>query len=252
MKSPKTFPSAPNQAASKPRHSSLLLWTVLIMVMLSGLMYLGSRVKEQRMAKSTTPSNPSQNNPLQDLPETTKATPQKSAPQTFESILATLKSQQLINPVVYKTSLILKSDAASSDTQNQDALWQSGQHQLSLIKATVHAGIDLSELTVQSLSTKSPATIHLPPARISHTQINNVTMYDVKTGLPSTVQMGLSMTSDQEKNIKAQVEREFCQSEVLQAATEDTRQHVIALLDAMKITMVVRVSEPVGCQQAAS
>lgn len=248
MKSPKPFPSVQNYAAQKPRHSSLLLWAVLIMVMLTGLLYLGSKVKEQRMAKSLVPSNhlPNDLNPMQNLSETVKASPQKNAPLTFESVLTTLRSLQMINSVVYKTNLVLKSDVA------HDALWQSEQQQLTLIKATVHAGIDLSELTVQSLSKKSSVTLHLPTARMTLIQIDNVTMYDIKTGQPSTVQMGLSLTSDQEKNIKAQVEREFCQSEVLQTITEDTRQHVIALLDSMSVSMVVRVAEPVGCQKTAS
>lgn len=248
MKSPKNIYTAPNYAAQKPRHSSLLLWSVLIMVMLSGLLYLGSKVKQQRIVPPSAHSNP----PSQNLSETTNAHPPQNMPLTFENILETLKSQQLFNPVVYKTSMILKDEATIDSTQNHDALWQQGQPQLTLIKATVRAGVDLSELTAQSLSRKSPVTLHLPPAHIALIQINNVTMYDIQTGKPSTVQLGLSLSSDQEKNIKAQIEHEFCQSEMLQTATEDTRQHVIALLDTMNVSMIVRVAEPVGCVQAAS
>lgn len=248
MKSPKNIYTAPNYAAQKPRHSSLLLWSVLIMVMLSGLLYLGSKVKQQPIL----PSSEHSNHPSQNLPEMTNAHPQQNVPQTFENILETLKSQQLFNPVVYKTSMILNDVATIDLAQNHDVLWQQGQQQLTLIKATVRAGVDLSELTAQSLSRKSPVTLHLPPARITLIQINNVTMYDIKTGKPSTVQLGLSLSSDQEKNIKAQIEHEFCQSEALQTATDDTRQHVISLLGAMGVSMIVRVAEPVGCVQAAS
>ncbi len=249
MKSAKNFPTASNHAAQQPRHSSLLLWAVLIMVMLSGLVYLGSKVKEQRMEKPSVLSNSPSANAVQD---TTIAHPQKSVPLTFERILASLKSQQQINPVIYKTQIIIKNDEANDTAQNHHSLWQSGQQQITLIKASVRAGVDLSELSSQSLKTKAPVTLHLPPARINLIQIDSVTVYDVKTGQPSTVQMGLSLTRDQEKNIKAQVEREFCQSEVLRTATEDTQQHVIALLDQMSVSMIVRVVEPVGCVQAAS
>jgi hypothetical protein len=252
MKSAKNFPTASNHAAQKPRHSSLLLWAVLIMVMLSGLVYLGSKVEEQRMEKPSVLSNSPSAPSVQDLPETTIAHPQKNVPLTFERILASLKSQQQINPVIYKTQIIIKNDESNDTAQNHDSLWQSGQQQITLIKATIRAGVDLSELSEQSLKTKSPATLHLPPARINLIQIDSVTVYDVKTGQPSTVQMGLSLTSDQEKNMKAQVEREFCQSEVLRTATEDTQQHVIALLDQMSVSMIVRVVEPAGCVQAAS
>lgn len=252
MKSPKKLPTDLSYAMQKPRHSSLLLWAVLIMVMFSGFLYLGSKVKEQRMTKSSVHSNNLPNNSLQALPEATATESAKSVPLSFDKILTMLKSHQQINPVIYKSQMILKNDVNHDAAQNHDALWQSGQQQLTVVNATVHSGVDLSELTMQSLSTKAPATLYLPPARIMLTQIDNVTMYDVKTGLPSTVQMGLSLTSDQEKSIKAQIEQEFCQSEVLQTSTEDARQHVIALLEAIKLSMVVRVASPVGCQQAAS
>lgn len=248
MKSPKILHAALNPSVQKPRHSSLLLWAVLIMVMLSGLLYVGSQVKELRMEKPFVPAN----NPSPDLSESITSNPHKSVPLTFDKILATLKSQQLINPVLYKTHLILKSDGAHDDLQHRDALWQSGQRQFILIQATVRAGVDLSELTQQSLQVKSPAILHLPPARIQQTQIDRVTTYDVKTGQPSTVQMGLSLTSDQEKNIRTQIEQEFCQSGVLRTATEDTQQHVIELLDQMNVSLIVRVVEPIGCGPAAS
>lgn len=246
MKSPKNIHSVHNHATQKSRHSSLLLWAVLILVMLSGLLYLGSKVKQHGFEK---PREPSQN-PLQhSIAATNPHLPQNISP-TFEKILTALQAQKTINPVVYKTSIVLTDELIKEASRNHAALWQQGQQKLTFVKATVRAGVDLSELTEQSLSTNSPKTLHLPAARMTSTQIDNVTVYDVKTGQPSTVQLGLSLTSDQEKNIKAQVEREFCKSEVLRTATEDTQQHVIALLDAMNIAMIVRVTEPFGCLQA--
>ncbi|GEM_PF-3228120 len=248
MKSPKTLYSTLNHAAQKPRHSSLLIWAVLILVMLSGLLYLGSRVKQQRIVPSSEPSH----DPSQHLPGTINPNLPQNLSPNFEKIVSTLQAQHVINPVVYKTSLVLTDVVTTEANQNHVALWQQGQQQLNFVKATVHAGVDLSELSVQSLSMKPHVTLHLPPARITLTQIDNVTLYDVRTGQPSTVQMGLSLTSAQEQAIKAQIEREFCQSEVLQTTTEDTRQHVISLLDAMNISMIIRVTEPVGCQKTAS
>ncbi len=248
MKPPKTLHSALNHAVQKPRHSSLLIWAVLILVMLSGLLYLGSRVKQQRIV----PPSEHSHDPSQHLPDATNTNLSQNLLPTFEKILATLQAQHVINPVVYKTSLVLTDVVTTEASQNHVALWQQGQQQLTFVKATVHAGVDLSELSVQSLTVKSPVTLLLPPARITLTQIDHVTLYDVRTGQPSTVQMGLSLTSAQEQAIKAQIEREFCQSEVLLTTTEDTRQHVISLLDAMNISMIIRVTEPVGCQKTSS
>lgn len=233
----------PLNHSQKSRDSSLLLWAILILVMLSGLLYLGSKVRQQRQLL---PSE-RHTHPVQPSRITTGTTS-----FSLDNILAMLQAQHVINPVVYKTKLLLPSDMTSDTVQNHDGLWQQGQRQLTLVKASISAGVNLSELTTQSLSMKSPATLYLPPVRITQTQIESITMYDVKTGLPSIVQMGLSLTNDQEKNIKAQIKQDFCQSEVLQTTTEDTRQHMISWLDSMKISLVVRVAEPVGCANAAS
>ena len=245
MLPPKILRTMQHHVVKEPKHSSLLLWTLLIMVILSGLVYLGAKMQQLRTEKPTASANSQiSTSPSEGLPQ--------SDQPSVEKILDVLKSQQWINPVVYKTQMALNDDAVSGTTRTHDALWQKDQQQLTMVKATVYAGINLGELTPRDWSGKPSTTLYLPPARIRQIQIDQVTMYDVKTGQASTVQLGLSLTSDQEKVIRAQVEREFCQSDVLQTATEDTRQHVISMLDTMKISTVVRVAEPIGCQTTAS
>ena len=239
MKSPKTLYSASNHSERKPSHSSALIWAVLIIVMLSGLLYLGFKMKQQQMIE-----------PNSTLKKTSQ--PQLATLTPFEKTLATLQAQQLINPVVYKMSVVMADDMTIDATQNHAALWQQGQQQLTFVKATVRAGVDLRELTMKNLNLKPSATLNLPPARIILNQIDNITTYDIKTGLPSTVQLGLSLTSAQERAIKVQIERQFCQSDLLQTTTEDTRQYVIALLATMNVAMNVQAAEPVGCLPAAS
>jgi hypothetical protein len=226
--------------AQKPIHSSLLIWMVLIMVMLSGLLYLGVKIKQQRIVEPSSTSK----KPTQPLPSTN--------PISFEKALATLQAQQLIYPVVYKISVVMAGETTTDATQNPAALWEHGQQQLTFVKATVRAGVDLSELTMKNLNLKPSATLNLPPARIILNQIDNITTYDIKTGLPSTVQLGLSLTSAQERAIKAQIEHQFCQSDLLQTTTENTRQHVMAILATMNITMNVQAAESAGCLPAAS
>ena len=238
MKSPKDIHTNLQSMAHKPIHSSLLIWAVLIMVMLSGLLYLGVKIKQQRIVETDS---------------TLKKPPQsRSSPTPFEKALATLQTQQLMNPVVYKVSVVMADEVTSDATQNHAALWQQGQQQLTFVKASVRAGVDLSELTMKNLNLKPSATLNLPPARIILNQIDNITTYDIKTGLPSTVQLGLSLTSAQERAIKAQIERQFCQSDLLKTTTENTRQHVMAILATMNITMNVQTADPVGCLLAAS
>lgn len=233
---------------SKNHHSNLLIWALLFMVMLSGLVYLGMKMKQRRLEHPTVPLN----TPLQHSAVNTQVKPSQYNVVQFENILAKLQGYKVSDPVVYKMSMVLNDDVKSSGNQDHIALWQQGQKQLTSVKATVHAGIDLGALNLQSLSTKPPVTIHLPPARITLIQIDHVTVYDVKTGQPSTVQLGLSLTNAQESAIKAQIEREFCRSEVLKTTTENTHRHVISLLNEMNLSIIVQVAEPMLCMQTAS
>lgn len=223
------------------RHSSLLLWVVLIMIMLSGVMYLTYKVNEKHALDRSSKSEKKQASTFPHQVENTAA-----------RLLVDLQAQSLVGDLVYKTKMILPDTSSQEASLNRDALWQQGQKQLTLVQATVHVAVDLSELTLQSITGKNSASITLPPARIMATQIDSLTTYDIKTGLPSTVQMGLSMTSAQEQSINLQIEHDLCASGVLQTSTEEAHQRVVALLASKHISSAVTTTDPVLCRKSAS
>lgn len=222
------------------RHSSLLLWVVLIMIMLSGMMYLGFKVNEQRALGSSSQGK-----------KRLATSNSHDVASTNVHLLQTLQAQSLVGNLIYKTKMILP-DVSQETAPNPDALWQQGQKQLTLVQATVHVAVDLSTLTLQSLTGKNATSIVLPPARVMTTQMDSLTSYDTKTGLPSTVQLGLSMTSTQQQDIELQIEHDLCASGVLQAATEDARQRVVALLASARMSKTVMTTDPVLCRKNAS
>jgi len=235
MKSSRMFEPPEN------RHSSLLLWVVLIIIMLSGIMYLAYKVNEKHALGRSSKSEKQQ-----------APTVPYQAENTAARLLADLQAQSLVGDLVYKTKMILPDTSSQEALLNRDALWQQGQKQLTLVQATVHVAVDLSELTLQSITGKNSASITLPPARIMATQIDSLTTYDTKTGLPSTVQLGLSMTSAQEQDVELQIEHDLCASGVLQTSTEDARQRVVALLTSEHISRIVTTTDPVLCRKSAS
>ena len=225
----------------KHRHSGLLIWVVLILIMLSGMMYLGFKVNEKH-ALSASPKNQ------------TKQVAANPHNATMDSahLLERLQAQPLVGQFMYKTKIILPETASPSTAPNREALWQQGQKQLTLVQATVHVAVDLSELTLQSLAEPKTSSIVLPPVRIMDKQVDNLTSYDTKTGLPSTVQLGLSMTSAQSQDIDLQIEHDLCASGVLQTATENARQHVVALLRSEHLSRTVLTTDSSVCRISAS
>jgi hypothetical protein len=224
--------SLPPSESPKSRHSDLLIWVVLIMIMLSGMMYLGFKVNEKHAL--FTSSN--------DQNQQTMSHPHSVAIASAR-LLETLVAQPLVGQLIYKTKIILPDTASPSTAPNRAALWQQGQSQLTLVLATVHVAVDLRELTQHSLAGTKTGSIVLPPARIIALQVDNLTSYDTKTGLPSTVQLGLSMTSAQSQDIELQVEHDLCASGILQTATEDARQRIIVLLRSEHISRTVSTTD---------
>ncbi len=235
MKSLKQFELPEN------RHSSLLIWVVLIIIMLSGIMYLGFKVNQKHALDS---SSKGEKQLASSNPHHIENTPAR--------VLEMLQAEQLAGSLIYKTKIILLDTTSQDSPLNRDALWQQGQKQLTLVQATVNVAVDLSELTLQSVTGKNATSVVLPPARIMTTQIDSLTSYDTKTGLPSTVQLGLSMTSAQEQDVELQIEHDLCASGVLQTSTEDARQRVVALLASKHIPRVVTTTDPVLCRKSAS
>ncbi|MDE2420648.1 MAG: DUF4230 domain-containing protein [Gammaproteobacteria bacterium] len=212
------------------------------MIMLSGIMYLGFKVNEKHALRSSSKTGEQQ--PTSTNPHHTENTP--------AHVLEILQAEQLAGSLIYKTKIILLDTTSQDTSPNRDALWQQGQKQLTLVQATVHVAVDLSELTLQSITSKNATSVVLPPARIMTTEIDSLTSYDTKTGLPSTVQLGLSMTSAQEQDVKLQIEHDLCASGVLQTSTDDAQQRVVALLASKHIPSAVTTTDPVLCRKAAS
>ncbi len=237
MKSSRMFEPPEN------RHSSLLLCVVLIIIMLSGVMYLAYKVNEKHALDLSSKSEKQQ-----------ASTVPHQIENTSKHILKLLQAEPLVGNLIYKTKIILPDVTSTSQESlpNRDALWQQGQKQLTLVQATVSVAVDLSELTPQSMAGKNTDPIVLPPARITMKQIDSLTTYDTKTGLPSMVQLGLSMTSAQEQDVELQIEHDLCASGVLQTSTEDARQRVVALLTSEHISRVVTTTDPVLCRKSTS
>jgi hypothetical protein len=145
---------------------------------------------------------------------------------------------------LYSTQMILPQNSV----QDENALWQPNQQQLTIVQGTVLAGVDLGELTRQNLNFSAPASLQLPLAQMISVHLDDVSTYDIKTGRKSAVQLGVSMTESQLEDVRQQMKRNACMSGILQNASESTRKQVDVLLKSMSIAMAVNITNPLPCE----
>ena len=226
--------SLPSVKLPRSHHSSLWVWLILLVILLSGVMYLGFKINQRNALIAATKINSQKTNVYS-----------HDAAADSKHVLQILRAQGLVGQSIYKTKIFLPDANLNSTASDRE-----GQQQVVMVDATVRIAVDLNELKTQSTSHKNPQSISLPRARIVAVQVDSVTSYDIKTGQPSTVQLGLSRTHTQSQSITAQIKRDVCTTGMLQIATEASRQHVVALLDLMHIPMIVQATAPAICSKS--
>ncbi len=220
--------SLPSVKLPRSHHSSLWVWLILLVIFLSGVMYLGFKINQRNALIAATKINSQKTNVYS-----------HDAAADSKHVLQILRAQGLVGQSIYKTKILLPDANLNSTASDREGLWQPGQQQVVMVDATVRIAVDLTELKTQSISHKNPQSISLPRARIVAVKVHHVTSYDIKTGQPSIVQLGLSSSNTHSRNIKEEIQSDVCMTGMLPLADEASRQHVAALLDSMHIPMIV-------------
>jgi Protein of unknown function (DUF4230) len=225
----KSFPLTESQ---KNHYAKVLIWLILIVIIVSGVMYLVYKVNERNALHAS----------LEARKQKTNLSSNDAAADS-KHVLQVLRAQGLVGQSIYKTKIWLPDATVDATASQRDGLWQPGQQQLVMVDVTVRIAVDLSELKTQSINHKKPQSISLPRPRIVAVQVDNVTGYDLKTRQPSIVQLGVSSSNTQSQSIKQQIQNDVCTTGMLKMATEASRQHVVALLDSMHTPMIVEQTD---------
>lgn len=158
---------------------------------------------------------------------------------TRDSVIAKVQTLNRLQTVAYNIDTIITSHKDGS----WQKLWQDEQKGLFVAHGRVQAGVDLNQLkpenvlitevpskTPNSYPTQ-PVTITLPPAQVFETYLDNVEVYDIKTGLFGAMPTDPQLFNDAQTVGKQQVLAKACQSDILKLANDNAQKQVQALFD---------------------
>lgn len=168
---------------------------------------------------------------------------------TTDGVISKIQTLNRLQTVVYSVDTVITAEKQG----NWYTLWQDGQKGLFVAHGKVQAGIDLNELTADKVQIssdengKQSVQITLPPAKIFETYLNNVEIYDIKTGMFGMVDIDPQIFSQAQQSGKHQVLVTACQSDILKLATDNAQKQIQSLFTLANLSVTVHTSMPKSC-----
>lgn len=139
-------------------------------------------------------------------------------------------------------------------------LWQDEQKGLFVAKGRVLAGTDLSKLTAENVVVtfepetnknappKAHIAINLPASEIFEVYLDDIQVYDWKTGLFGMVDNDPEILKQAQTAGKTEVLKKACENNILQNATENAKEHVAGLFALTGAAVEVKMTAGERCQ----
>ena len=184
---------------------------------------------------------------------------------TREGVLSKIQSLNRLQTVLYNVDTVITAEKQGTWQQ----LWQDEQKGLFVAHGRVQAGVDLNLLkpedvliedlsasqatnqaTIQTADSKSPnkkITITLPSAQVFDTYLDNVAVYDIKTGLFGAMPTDPQIFNQAQAVGKQQVLATACKSDILQLATDNAQKQIQSLFALAKVDVTVTTSSVKDC-----
>lgn len=168
---------------------------------------------------------------------------------TTDGVISKIQTLNRLQTVVYSVDTVITAEKQG----NWYTLWQDGQKGLFVAHGKVQAGIDLNELTADKVQIssdengKQSVQITLPPAKIFETYLNNVEIYDIKTGMFGMVDIDPQIFSQAQQSGKQQILTTACQSDILKLATDNAQKQIQSLFMLANVTVVVHTTPMKNC-----
>ena len=110
------------------------------------------------------------------------------------------------------------------------------------------AGLDLNRLTERNIQILDNQTIiiNLPPVEILAVQLDNIDVYDIRTGAFNLYQADLNVLGEVQYHAKRQILRQACADQILQRASERSKSQIEQLfaLTPMKVSVYTPAALP--------
>lgn len=178
---------------------------------------------------------------------------------TREGVVSKIQTLNRLQTVAYNVDTVIQSHKDGS----WQKLWQDEQKGLFVAHGRVQAGVDLNLLKPENVTITDLAmdekdqkdsqtlnkkiTITLPPAQIFETYLDNVEVYDIKTGLFGAMPTDPDIFTQAQTAGKQQVLASACKSDILKLATENAQKQVQGLFTLANVNVTVNVVAPQTC-----
>lgn len=168
---------------------------------------------------------------------------------TTDGVISKIQTLNRLQTVVYSVDTVITAEKQG----NWYTLWQDEQKGLFVAHGKVQAGIDLNELKSEQVAIqtdengKQTVNITLPPAKIFETYLNNIEIYDIKTGVFGLVDIDPQIFSQAQQSGKQQILTTACQSDILTLATNNAQKQIQGLFTLANVNVNVVTSNPKNC-----
>lgn len=168
---------------------------------------------------------------------------------TTDGVISKIQTLNRLQTVVYSVDTVITAEKQG----NWYTLWQDKQKGLFVAHGKVQAGIDLNELKSEQVTIqtdengKQTVNITLPPAKIFETYLNNIEIYDIKTGVFGLVDIDPQIFSQAQQSGKQQILTTACQSDILTLATNNAQKQIQGLFTLANVNVNVVTSNPKNC-----
>lgn len=168
---------------------------------------------------------------------------------TTDGVISKIQTLNRLQTVVYSVDTVITAEKQG----NWYTLWQDEQKGLFVAHGKVQAGIDLNELKSEQVTIqtdengKQTVNITLPPAKIFETYLNNIEIYDIKTGVFGLVDIDPQIFSQAQQSGKQQILTTACQSDILTLATNNAQKQIQGLFTLANVNVNVVTTNPKNC-----
>nr|WP_231623927.1 DUF4230 domain-containing protein [Neisseria sp. 83E34] len=136
-------------------------------------------------------------------------------PVSRESIIVQIQKLNRLESTAFYIDTIIKTEKQG----NWYLLWQDAQTGLFMVKGRVLAGVDLDKLKPENVQViDGKAIISLPPVEILSVSVDNLDVYDIKTGSLGITPIDKSVFQEVQNKARMQIIESACRADILKHA----------------------------------
>lgn len=179
--------------------------------------------------------------------QTAAETPQEHRILTRESVLQQIKTLNRLESTAFYIDTIIRTEKKG----NWYALWQDSQKGLFVVRGKVLAGLDLDKLTAEQVNVvDGKIIISLPAAEILSVELEDIEVYDIKTGSFGLHPADNSVFKEVQQQARGQILASACKAGILNHAGAQAVRQMETLFALTQTPVSVYPSAPAVCPKA--